>query len=259
METRVCSKCNQEKPLSGEYYRPRKHQRGGLNTQCRMCEARYREATKERTAERQRAYYLANKERIAERERARYAKYKVQANERSRRNYQLKKDDRKKKHREYRVANKEHIATRSRTYREANKEREAERARARYVANKEKILKRTHANHIANRERRIETDRLWRLANKMAVRAKSHRRRALKLAAGGMHTAEDIKRLYEAQRRKCYYCKSKLGSTYHVDHVVPLSRGGSNGPENLVISCVKCNLSKGDRLPHEWVQGGRLL
>jgi 5-methylcytosine-specific restriction endonuclease McrA len=30
-----------------------------------------------------------------------------------------------------------------------------------------------------------------------------------------------------------------------------LSRGGGNGPENLVISCATCNVRKNDRLPHE--------
>jgi 5-methylcytosine-specific restriction endonuclease McrA len=50
-----------------------------------------------------------------------------------------------------------------------------------------------------------------------------------------------------------------VGDTYHVDHVVPLVRGGSDDPSNLVIACVPCNLSKGDKLPHEWKRSGRLL
>jgi 5-methylcytosine-specific restriction endonuclease McrA len=41
--------------------------------------------------------------------------------------------------------------------------------------------------------------------------------------------------------------------------VVPLSRGGSNGPENIVIACPTCNLAKKDKMPHEWPEGGRLL
>lgn len=34
-------------------------------------------------------------------------------------------------------------------------------------------------------------------------------------------------------------------SGVHVDHVVPLARGGSNGRENLQILCAACNLAKG--------------
>ena len=44
----------------------------------------------------------------------------------------------------------------------------------------------------------------------------------------------------------------KVGGDYHVDHVIPLILGGSNGPENLVIACPRCNLSKGAKMPHEF-------
>ena len=47
----------------------------------------------------------------------------------------------------------------------------------------------------------------------------------------------------------CHYC----GTTLHplrdftVDHVVPVARGGTNDPSNLVASCLLCNISKGIR------------
>ena len=58
------------------------------------------------------------------------------------------------------------------------------------------------------------------------------------------------------QHGHCYWCGSKVGQHCHVDHVIPLSKGGSNGPENIVISCVACNLRKYDKLPQEF--GDRL-
>lgn len=64
---------------------------------------------------------------------------------------------------------------------------------------------------------------------------------------------------YRQQRGKCYWCKAPLGDVYHVDHVIPLSRGGTNDLSNLVLACPPCNLSKNDRLPHEWPGSGRLL
>ena len=34
--------------------------------------------------------------------------------------------------------------------------------------------------------------------------------------------------------------------------VIPLAKGGSNGPENIVIACAPCNLKKNAKLPHEF-------
>jgi 5-methylcytosine-specific restriction endonuclease McrA len=43
----------------------------------------------------------------------------------------------------------------------------------------------------------------------------------------------------------CAYCTMSLNGGYHVDHMIPLSRGGRNDWTNLAISCRACNLSKG--------------
>jgi 5-methylcytosine-specific restriction endonuclease McrA len=69
------------------------------------------------------------------------------------------------------------------------------------------------------------------------------RRRARKLANGGTHTLADVLVQYERQTGKCYYCHVDIGQ-YHVDHRVPLYRGGSDGAENLVCACGPCNLRK---------------
>lgn len=87
-------------------------------------------------------------------------------------------------------------------------------------------------------------------------------RRAHNRAAEGTHTAADIETQFKRQKGRCYYAfcgHVELGKTYHVDHVVPLSKGGRNDLSNLVLTCPKCNLSKGNKLPHEWTEGGRLL
>lgn len=58
--------------------------------------------------------------------------------------------------------------------------------------------------------------------------------------------------LYSQQNGLCYYCREELYGQYDVDHVIPLSRGGSNGVDNLVIACAFCNRSKGNKLLEEW-------
>ena len=46
----------------------------------------------------------------------------------------------------------------------------------------------------------------------------------------------------------CQYCGTKRG-TLTVDHVIPRSRGGGSGWDNIVACCAPCNRRKGDRLP----------
>ena len=46
----------------------------------------------------------------------------------------------------------------------------------------------------------------------------------------------------------CQYCGSARTSLT-VDHVIPRSKGGSSGWDNIVTCCAPCNRRKGDRLP----------
>jgi len=50
----------------------------------------------------------------------------------------------------------------------------------------------------------------------------------------------------------CAYC-GRRGVKMECDHVIPVSRGGSNDLENLVASCFDCNRSKRDKTIEEWM------
>ena len=52
--------------------------------------------------------------------------------------------------------------------------------------------------------------------------------------------------VFERDWHACVYCGSR--DDLQVDHAVPLSRGGSNGFENLITACERCNLSKGEAI-----------
>jgi len=55
--------------------------------------------------------------------------------------------------------------------------------------------------------------------------------------------------IFKRDRNTCQYCGKKFRSEdLNIDHVVPLSRGGKDCWENVVCSCVPCNLCKGNRL-----------
>ena len=53
--------------------------------------------------------------------------------------------------------------------------------------------------------------------------------------------------VFDRDGEKCTYCGDESGP-FHLDHVVPLSRGGGNIYGNLVVACAKCNVAKGDKL-----------
>ena len=47
---------------------------------------------------------------------------------------------------------------------------------------------------------------------------------------------------------------------YHIDHIMPLSKGGRHTISNLVVSCPTCNLQKNAKDPYQFAQErGRLL
>lgn len=51
---------------------------------------------------------------------------------------------------------------------------------------------------------------------------------------------------------RCGYCGTADGP-FDLDHVIPVSQGGSNDEENLIAACWRCNRSKGGRTPEEWL------
>ncbi len=66
-------------------------------------------------------------------------------------------------------------------------------------------------------------------------------RRARKASASGHATLEQIRGRIAFFGWRCAYCR---GPFEHIDHVIALSRGGTNWPANLRPACSACNLSK---------------
>lgn len=259
METlKRCSRCGEEKKVAE--FSLNSSSKDGLRSRCKECDRACRKPNKERIAAIDRAYRERNKERIAERQRIYAASHKEQRAERQR--------AWRKSHpgseyiKNWWKNNKERKAEYGRRFRATHGKQIAQYKRIYNMTHEEQLVEYQRAYNTTHKAERVLLNRAWRKNNKEQARTKDLRYRARKLNAEGIHTADDIKAQYERQSGKCYYAAcghSELGDTYHVDHIVPLSRGGSNWPENLVLTCPHCNTSKGAKLPSEWPQGGRLL
>ena len=57
------------------------------------------------------------------------------------------------------------------------------------------------------------------------------------------------KEIYERDNGRCYLCSNPmLFDSFELDHLVPVSRQGTNEPENLAVCCLFCNRSRGTKL-----------
>ena len=61
-------------------------------------------------------------------------------------------------------------------------------------------------------------------------------------------------RVLERDGERCHYCGSIVGP-FHLDHVHPVILGGASTPDNLVVACRPCNMSKGPLTIEEWLIG----
>jgi 5-methylcytosine-specific restriction endonuclease McrA len=136
---------------------------------------------------------------------------------------------------------------------------ETVRADARLYAKRhpELVRQRKAASRAANPEKARQAFRSWAARNPERILANLARRRARQMGASGSFTAEDVRRQHERQAGRCWWCGEPLNGRFHRDHLIPLSRGGSNEASNLVLAHPFCNISKKDKMPLEFA--GRLF
>lgn len=103
----------------------------------------------------------------------------------------------------------------------------------------------------------LEGARAWRKRNPDKVREFCRRRRGRLL---GRLERGTIPRIRALQRNKCAICRRVLPKGYHVDHIVPIAKGGLHQAANIQLLCPTCNMRKSDRDPIVHMQSlGRLL
>lgn len=139
---------------------------------------------------------------------------------------------------------------RARQWRAEHPEEERERYRRYDAANREKRRLAIAKSRAENPEHHRELNRKWREANieisRARCRAYWHRRRSGSDPSAHVDAYAELILL-----QPCAYCGAT--DNMSIDHVVPLSRGGTHDVDNLLPACRSCNSSKGNRLLEEWL------
>lgn len=92
--------------------------------------------------------------------------------------------------------------------------------------------------------------RLSEQEKRAAIRERNRRGHLRRRAAGPAPGKAQLDLLYCQQNGSCAYCGEYLNGKYHIDHKVPVSRGGTNDLENLQFTCARCNIVK-QAMTHE--------
>ena len=224
-----CSKCKEVKPI--EEFHNDKTRADGHRNWCRICAVKHR-----------RQYYKDNKDAIAQ-------------------YYEDNKEAIAKYGRQYRKDNKDIVAERNKQYYEGNKDTIAEKHKQYYEGNKDTIAERKKQYYEGNKDTIAEKHKRYykTFLGRKAIKAGSQNRRARKKKAEGKITKTVVLQVEENNRQEygklaCVYCGAAVSDDYHLDHRVPLARGGDNTIENLAIACPTCNLRKHTKTDEEFLE-----
>lgn len=210
---------------------------------CRPCksasDARYRAKNQEKAKAYIAAYRELNKAELQKYAATYRSLNKGRFNDYQKKYYKDNADKFKESNAKYYAANAKQMNASAAAYRALNPDKCRELHEAYYKANKASCNQKSAA---------------WQKANPVAVRIRAVNRRARKLQAGGRLSVGLSAKLFILQKGKCACCKKPLGNKYHLDHIIPLSRGGANTDENIQLLRGICNQQKSATDPVTFMQ-----
>lgn len=123
--------------------------------------------------------------------------------------------------------------------------KEYEKGRADQKSQDNRAWRQANAEH--NRQRVKE----WEKANPERMAVRNMMRRSRLDAAGPVPTRVQLVERFAEFGNACVYC-GRDDCSMTPDHVIPLSRGGTNAIENIEPACRSCNCSKGTKTADEF-------
>jgi len=238
--SKTCNKCKQT--LSLDNFGNHSYASDGLRSWCKKCNHEasksYRKNNPEKVRETKRNWAAKNKDKKAASDKKYYEKNKEHISE-----YQKK----------YRQDNYERLQEGSKKYRLENKEKKAATDRAWAQANKDKVNENSRRYRQRHPEKQNEIHRNYNQRNPNVWRTIAQNRRTRKLENGLFKVT--IKDMNNILTKPCAYCGSKKQIT--LDHVIPISRGGTHSIGNLLPACKSCNSKKHAKFITEWKKNAK--
>jgi hypothetical protein len=246
LPAKTCTKCGELKLLT-EYYK-KSAAPDGYQSSCKICKSaahsKYRAENREALLAQKRKHYQDNREREILRSQNYAADHKEDVLLYRKEYYEKNREASLAYGKEYYEENKEARALYSKEYREKNKEAVAASKREYGEANKESIN--AYGREYAK--------------NNPHIYSEAKRRRRARKLNNGVEVYTELQVL-ETYGTDCHICSGpvdlnnsrRVGSpgwqtALHIDHVVPISKGGEDSIANVRPSHGQCNLKKNARL-----------
>ena len=137
-------------------------------------------------------------------------------------------------------------------YYKNNKDKVIESEKKYYENNKDKIKESKKEYYENNKDKIKESRKKYRENNKDKVRERIKEYKHKKRGNGGSYTKSQWLDTLEYFDYKCAYTGECIKHSCHVEHIVPVSKGGTSYIWNLVPSTERANLSKRNRDMEEW-------